>query len=148
MHVVIFLMSDGVRFLECCDNSSPFSSSFEMFWNPARMGGVKKGLNVSMANSSGVIVSIPLVMFVAIPVWMTMSSLLCHLLIRRAAVAPFFVWISCRSLCDGSSGTVSPSGELAKRMACWKSRPIFFQDLRRCVSSDSSSDSSGAFLKR
>ena len=94
MQDVIFLMSDGVRFLECWDSSSPFSSSFEMFWKPARRGGAKNGLNVSMVNSSGVLVSMPFVMFVAIPVWMTISSLLCHLLMSRAAVAPFFVWMS------------------------------------------------------
>ena len=128
---VIFLMSAGVRLREYCDSSRPLSSSFEMFWNPALSGGVKKGLKVSIANSSGVLVSIPFVMFVAMPVWMMMSNLLCQRLISLAAVAPFFVLMSWRRRWEGSSGTVSPSGELAKRMACWKSRPIFFHDFFR-----------------
>ena len=118
MHEVIFLMSAGVRLREFWDSSRPLSSSFDMFWKPALSGGVKNGLKVLMANSSGVLVSIPLVMFVAMSVWMIKLSLLCQRLTSWAAVAPFFVLISWSRRSEGSSGTVLPSGEVAKRMAC------------------------------
>ena len=146
MHVIIFLMSAEVRFRECCESSRPFSSVLVIVWKPARIGGVKKGLNVSMANSSGVLVSMHLVMFVDMPVCTTMSRRLCQRLMRRAAVAPFFVLTSCSSLSDGSCGVVIPSGELAKRMACWKSFPIFLHAFLMSAPPSSSSDSSGALL--
>ena len=84
--------------------------------------------------------------FVAMPVCTTMSSLLCQRRMSLAAVAPFFDLMSSISLVDGSSGTVSPSGELANRIACWKSFPIFFQAFFKLESSLSSSDSSGDLL--
>ena len=147
VQVIIFLMSAGVRFRECWDSSRLLSSIFVMFWNPALIGGVKNGLNVSIENSSGVLVNMHFVMLVAMPVCMTMSRRLCQRLMSRAAVAPFFVLTSCNRRSDGSVGVVMPSGELAKRIACWKSLPIFFQAfLRSVVPPSSSSDSSGALL--
>ena len=53
VQLVSFLMSVGNRLKDVLDRAKLFSSSFDIFWNPALSGGVKNGLKVSIANSSG-----------------------------------------------------------------------------------------------
>ena len=65
--VVICLHRASDRLSVELDNSSRFSSSFDMLQKPARVGGVKKGLKVFTEKGSGTLVKIPLCMFVAMP---------------------------------------------------------------------------------
>ena len=64
---VSFLMSEAERLKDVHDIANPFNSSFVMFWKPALVGGVKNGLNVSIANSSGWLAKVQVAMFDAMP---------------------------------------------------------------------------------
>ena len=118
LQCVSFLISIGNRLNDVLDSSKLFNSSLDILWKPARSGGVKNGLNVSTANSSGWLAKVQFAMFEAIPVWTRMSSLGCQRFRSLAAMAPFFAWTSCNRRSDGRSGTVRPSGVLANKVAC------------------------------
>ena len=89
---VSFLMSIGNRLNDVLDSSRLLSSSLDILWKPALSGGVKNGLNVSTANSSGWLAKVQFAMFEAMPVWTRMSSLGCHRFSNLAAMAPFLAW--------------------------------------------------------
>lgn len=96
--------------------------------NPALVGAQKNGPKVSMAKGVGVLVSCALLMCKAIPGWMQRSRRGCQRWSNRAAVGPVFAWTRRSRRLDGSEGWVSPSAELAKRMAWRKDSSIAFHD--------------------
>ena len=98
---------------------------------------MKKGLNVLMANGPSELTKHPLVMFVAIPVWTTMSAV-CHCVNSLVASGPFLVLRREISLVVGSVTGVSPSGELANWMTFLKVGSNFFQTLSSPLVSASS----------